>query len=173
MLISSKLHEIHPPSASDFSYISDQTYTRGRIIDFELDVCAELSFELNGVTSIEWLDALFRVVNASEREVNIVNYLVDLTILDATLRYSPLTTASAAVYTARCMEGRKNPWTAELEKFTGLSRFDFEDCVRRINRIHVGAETAKLKSVYNKYKDKKLGEVSFRVPVEGERLIVG
>jgi len=36
MLVSSKLHEIHPPTADDFVYISDSTYTRGQITSTEV-----------------------------------------------------------------------------------------------------------------------------------------
>lgn len=65
MLIASKLHEIHPPSPDDFEYISDHTYTRGRIIQFELEVCSVLSFRLSGVTCVEWGEYFCRVSGGS------------------------------------------------------------------------------------------------------------
>ena len=169
MLISSKLHEIHPPSPDDFEYISDHTYTRGRIISFELEVCDVLEFRLTGVTCSEWGEHYCKVSGGGEKERMQVRYLTELTLLDMNIRSKPSLVTAACVYLARRMEGRVG-WSKDLEHHTGYGKEELRELVGKIAGIRERAEGSALKAVWCKYKAKKFGEVSLRVGVMEEDL---
>lgn len=164
MLIASKLHEIHPPSPDDFEYISDHTYTRSRIIEFELEVCNVLEFRLSGVTCAEWGGHFCKVSGGSDREVLLVRYLTELCLLDLGTRAKPSLTTAGCVYLARRMEGREG-WNSDLAHHAGYSKEDLREIVMKIAGIRERAEGSTLKAVWQKYKAKKYGEVSLRVGV--------
>ncbi|CEP01689.1 hypothetical protein PBRA_008631, partial [Plasmodiophora brassicae] len=54
MFIASKYEEIHPPTANDFSYITDHTYTTEQVLAMEQTVLVAVEFRVTAVTSVEF-----------------------------------------------------------------------------------------------------------------------
>lgn len=132
-LMASKLHEITPPTAEDFVYISDKTYTRKEILDMEATICNALKFNLNFVTPYQYVDRFLRASYASSESSTLLSstmngavsgannatnvlmkklvfYLLDLAVLEYKLvSKKPSLVAAAAVYLARATLGVREP----------------------------------------------------------------
>jgi hypothetical protein len=121
MLMAAKLEEVKPPSADDFVYISDSSYTRQQIINMEMTICGVLSFHLQCATPHQFLPRLLRASSASRLSLVpgkcfirdevlevMVQYLLDLSLLSYDLvRQKPSLVAASAVYLARATLGRR------------------------------------------------------------------
>ena len=66
-LIASKLIEIVPPTADDFVYITDKTYTRNEVLEMEAKVCNELKFNFNYATPYQFVHRFLRASYVSSR----------------------------------------------------------------------------------------------------------
>lgn len=66
MYIASKFEEIFPPEISDFTYITDDTYTKIQIVRMERLILKELDFNLSAPTTHTFL---LRYLKASEADL--------------------------------------------------------------------------------------------------------
>ncbi|KAL7554480.1 LOW QUALITY PROTEIN: hypothetical protein ACHAWF_017930 [Thalassiosira exigua] len=204
-LIAAKLVEIAPPTADDFVYISDKTYTRRDVLDMEARVCEALRFRLGFRTPWHYVDRFLRASRAGDSShatfhdrpdgagnvllERLVFYLLDLSALEYKLVPEPPSlVAAGAVYLARAALGLREPdsrdsdspmsspglrraagsfWSRTLEHYTGYDKWDLEETVLRLRRLHEGAEESHLASVFNKHKAARNGKVALRtVPNE-------
>jgi len=56
MLIATKYQEIHPPVVDDFTYITDNAYTREQVLAQEHKILTVLGFDLTFPTSYTFLE---------------------------------------------------------------------------------------------------------------------
>ena len=56
LMIAAKYEEIYPPSVSNFSYITDNTYSKEQIIEIEIEILACLDFNITFPTSLRFLE---------------------------------------------------------------------------------------------------------------------
>jgi hypothetical protein len=59
MLIACKYEEIHPPEVNDFTYISDDTYTREQVLTLENAILTFIGFDLTFPTSFSFMQRFF------------------------------------------------------------------------------------------------------------------
>lgn len=142
-LLASKIVEITPPTAEDFVYISDKTYTRREVLDMEARVCDALKFDLSLRTPYHYVDRFLRASRASSESSaptpavsalnraddaasnvlprRLVHYLLDLATLEYRLvSKKPALVAAAAVYLARATLGvREEPPSPPPASVTG------------------------------------------------------
>lgn len=141
-LIASKLLEITPPTADDFVYITDRTYTRNEVLEMEATVCNALRFNFNFITPYQFVDRFLRASYASSEcstssslprgctmdnyTINsridgatnalmkkLVFYILDLAVLEYKLvRKKPSLVTAAAVYLGRATLGIHEPATS-------------------------------------------------------------
>lgn len=123
--IASKLMEIAPPTADEFVYISDNTYTPNEVLDMEARIASALKFNLNFRTPYHYVDRFLRASYASSESScasammcggmndaknatlkNLVIYLLDLAVLEYKLvSKKPSLVTASAVYLARATLG--------------------------------------------------------------------
>lgn len=122
-----------------------------------------------------------------------VSYFVDLSLLEYKfVAMKPSLVAAAALYLARATLGiREAPivihsptflesnvtlfnsigyWTKTLEHYTGYDKWDLEEAVKMLRRLHENAENNHLKSIYNKYKSDAYGNVALKTVLNEEDL---
>lgn len=63
MLIASKYHEINPPVVDDFTYITDNAYTREQVLAQEHLILTTLNFDLTFPTSFTFLERFVQLSN--------------------------------------------------------------------------------------------------------------
>ena len=63
MLIASKYEEIHPPEVNDFTFITDNSYTREQVLHQEMLLLTFLQFDLTFPTSHAFLQRFMQLAN--------------------------------------------------------------------------------------------------------------
>ncbi|GMI52712.1 hypothetical protein TeGR_g14314 [Tetraparma gracilis] len=160
-LIAAKLHEIHPPTADDFVYISDSTYTRAQITGMESRVCAALEFRLSAVTPESYLETYALAARLPEHGIDVYRYILELTLLDYRyLQHSPSLISAGALCVA--LASLRLPWTQECTHYSGRTVGELRGVVKQILASMWGAEESSLKTVFGKWKTKKVGEVALK-----------
>lgn len=137
---------------------------------------------------------LGRATNTALKQMmeRMVFYFLDLSLLDYKfVLVKPCLVAAAAVYLARATlgirEGAWNTsppslfgesferssqgfWTKTLEYYTGYDKWDLEEHVKSLRRLHEKAENSHLKSVYSKFKSEEFGGVALKTVLNEEGL---
>ncbi|KAL7518108.1 hypothetical protein ACHAWX_002966 [Stephanocyclus meneghinianus] len=137
---------------------------------------------------------LGRATNTALKQMmeRMVFYFLDLSLLDYKfVLVKPCLVAAAAVYLARATlgirEGTWNTsppslfgesferssqgfWTKTLEYYTGYDKWDLEEHVKSLRRLHEKAENSHLKSVYSKFKSEEFGGVALKTVLNEEVL---
>lgn len=186
MQIASKIHEVSPPTTSDFSFISADTYSRDLIVEMELDVCSALRFHLTIVTPYHFIDYFLRASFVSSDVLNragcsggankdvmhyMAEYLLELAILDFRfVRKKPSLVAATVIYLARAyldIRDLTNPnckgcWSKTLEWYTDYSETDLRESALQLSQICQRTDEDHLKVIYEKYQDKAYKMVSYK-----------
>ncbi|KAK1368551.1 hypothetical protein POM88_034643 [Heracleum sosnowskyi] len=68
MLIAAKYEEINPPHVDDFCYITDNTYTKDKVVKMEADVLKSLKFEMGNPTAKTFLRKYNSVAQETQKE---------------------------------------------------------------------------------------------------------
>lgn len=66
MLIASKYEEKQYPLASDFTYITDSTYSKQQVLDCELHVLTQLGFDLAFPTVFSFFDRFILLADITD-----------------------------------------------------------------------------------------------------------
>jgi hypothetical protein len=146
-LVAAKYEEIYAPSADEFVYITDGTYTRAEVLAAETDVLAALGFELSAPTAKTFLRRFVKAAAADggfpradagdastsaspsapaydRRLAPLAAYICELGLLEyAALQWRPSTVAAAAVTVARWALGA-SPWGPALGRAARASPAD-------------------------------------------------
>lgn len=171
MLIASKYHEINPPVVDDFTYITDNSYTRDQILAQECQLLSVLGFDVAFPTSYTFLERFIQLGNISrDTEAQLFSkYLCELTLLETKmLKWQPSLIANAAVFLAKKILRRPEPWCLAFKECSGYSERQVRDCAREIC-ISLNTKKHNYESLYKKYATSKFGRVAL-IP---ERLTSG
>lgn len=171
--IASKVQDKCFPTADDFVYISDYSFTSDKLRIFEARICKQLEFRLLRVTPFNFLNIFLKASYAcnSGRHCQYDNavlrllttYLLELSRLSCDLIVKkPSLIAAAALHLARVTMGLRETnathcaesdyWTKTLVHYTGYSTADLEETALLIYQHHLSAETAETKASFLKYK---------------------
>eukprot|EP00588_Corethron_pennatum_P026997 CAMPEP_0194327028 /NCGR_PEP_ID=MMETSP0171-20130528/39376_1 /TAXON_ID=218684 /ORGANISM="Corethron pennatum, Strain L29A3" /LENGTH=569 /DNA_ID=CAMNT_0039086823 /DNA_START=163 /DNA_END=1869 /DNA_ORIENTATION=- len=178
MLIAAKMEEIHPPTADDFVYISDSTYTKLEITGMELKICLSHSFCLRSVTPYHFIG---RFLSASDLDCSrhheimekMASYLLEISLLHYPfVEAKSSLVAAASIFLARLNLGIRDRngciWSKALEYYSRQSVTDLEEAVLELHQVQHDAENSTLKSVFLKYKSKKFAHVSCKTVLRVE-----
>jgi len=145
MVVASKFEELSPQSIDEFVYISDNTYDREEVIEFESKLLNVLNFEISSVTEKNFLRRFLMAAAAditNERHLHFTvllsNFLIERTMQDyAFVKYVPSVIASSAICLALHTIGLR-PWTPTLEYYTGYQFEDeyFRRCLIDLYNLH-------------------------------------
>jgi len=84
--------------ASDFAYITNNTYTKDDILKLECVVLSALDFDIVVPTPVHFFDRLVRASGGDSVHTSLVQYLLELAITDIKLiRHAPSRMVSAAI----------------------------------------------------------------------------
>ncbi|PNH04296.1 Cyclin-A-1 [Tetrabaena socialis] len=155
MWIASKYEEIYPPNVNEFSYITDNTYSREQLITMEEEVLKKLKYELTVPTAKTFLRRLLQVCNPDDQLHFISNYLTEISLMEASmLNYLPSEIAAAAIYLGNLILARA-PWSSTLEHYSYYAPAQFADCVEALAELHIQvnsrAQGGELTALYDKY----------------------
>ncbi|CAM0883182.1 unnamed protein product [Alopecurus aequalis] len=168
LLIACKYEEIWAPEVNDFILISDSAYTREQILKMEKTILNRLQWNLTVPTPYVFLVRFAKAASSSDSKSdkeleNMVFFFAELALMQYSLVLSkPSMVAAAAVYAARLTLKKSPLWTDTLKHHTGFDESQLMDCAKILVTSHSTASDSKLKVVYKKYSNEKLGEVALR-----------
>ncbi|CAM9794494.1 unnamed protein product, partial [Heterosigma akashiwo] len=163
MLLAAKFEEIYAPSIDDFVYISDNTYTKEQILNYEQKITQYLNFQLNGVTPYHYLRRFMQASQSGPKEESYVHYILELMMQDYQfVKYPASMQAAACIHLARqtLYKDYSTHWTSQLEFYTGYTSKKLGDIVRKLHSIVESAHEGTLKAVREKYSKKDKHYVS-------------
>ncbi|KQK10215.1 cyclin-B1-1 [Brachypodium distachyon] len=170
LLISCKYEEIWAPEVNDFILISDSAYTREQILSMEKGILNRLQWNLTVPTAYVFLVRFAKAASSSDlkndKEMeNTSFFFAELAMMQYQLvQFKPSIVAASSVYAARLTLKRTPLWTDTLAYHTGFTESQLMDCAKILVTAHATAPESKLRVVYKKYSNEKLGEVSLRPP---------
>ncbi|KAJ4959087.1 hypothetical protein NE237_026198 [Protea cynaroides] len=162
MLIASKYEEICAPRVEEFCLITDNTYTKGEVLQMESQVLNYLGFQLSAPTAKTFLRRFLRAAQASYKVPSLeleflANYLSELTLIEYTfLKFIPSLIAASAVFLARwTLDQSCRPWNPTLEHYTTYKASDLKVTVLALQDLQMNTNGCPLNAIREKYKQHK------------------
>ncbi|KAK9282256.1 hypothetical protein L1049_005170 [Liquidambar formosana] len=167
MLIASKYEEICAPRVEEFCFITDNTYTRGEVLELESRVLNYLRFQIFAPTSKTFLRRFLRAAQASYKSPSLeleylANYLAELTLINyGFLSLLPSVIAASAVFLARwTLDQSGHPWNPTLEHYTSYKASDLKTTVLALQDLQLNIEGCPLTAIRSKYRQQKFKSVA-------------
>jgi len=155
MCIAAKFEEIDPPRTGEFAYITDYTYSKKEIVDFEARVLAVLNFDVVVPTPAHFLEA-FLEANDGGSGVNrpLARYILEVALLDCkSLAFAPSMVTASAVALSNEFLGHRVAWPAEMTQRSRHSEKDLSPCMGALRQqLREHHAQTKLQVLQRKYK---------------------
>ncbi|KAE8705919.1 Cyclin-A2-2 [Hibiscus syriacus] len=162
MLIESKYEEICAPRVEEFCFITDNTYTRGEVLEMERKVLNFLYFQLYVPTTKTFLRRFIRAAQATYKvpclELEfLANYLAELSPVEYSfLKFSPSLVAASAVFLARwTLNQSVHPWNPTLEHYSNYKASKLKATVLALEDLQLNTNGCPLIAIRNKYRQQK------------------
>ena len=115
MLIACKYEEIWPPLIKDYIHISDNAYDKQQIITMENNMLMELDFNVNFVSSHNFLERFVQIGSTDKITADLAQYMIEIALLDySSIHIKPSYLAMSALYLAKKIMKAKDPWSRQL-----------------------------------------------------------
>ena len=179
MLIASKFEEQQPPLVDDFIQMTENSYTRAQMIQYEILVLTVLKFRLSGPNEQAFLKRYLMATALTMNDRNefyllmlLATYLTERTMQAIEcVQFPPSLIAAASLCLALHTLGL-DPWTSTLAHYTGYSESNllFQKAVCKIHQIHLLAfrrtGDPNLETVTEKYNQKKYNQIASLQPAD-------
>ena len=101
MLIACKYEEIWPPLIKDYIHISDNAYSKDKIIQMETSMLSELDFNIDVVTPYSCLERFVKITGADKVTSDLAQYMIEISLLDySSIFVKPSQMALGSLYLA-------------------------------------------------------------------------
>jgi len=152
MFVAAKFEEIDPPRVSDFVYITDNTYTKEEMFEWECQLLCILDFQMVAPTPAHFLDVLLRANRCDDDHAELAQYILELSLIDYRLIcYSPSHLVSAALLLSNELMARSPVWPAAMVQTSKHPEHSLQTCAEVMRNMVEGAAEAQLKAVWKKY----------------------
>ncbi|XP_062098915.1 cyclin-A1-4-like [Humulus lupulus] len=158
MMIAAKFDDISPPHVKEFSYITDETYSKWEVLQMESAVLKCLKFEMSTPTPVCFLRRFVSVAQLTYEAPTVqlecmANYITELSLVDYhCLCYAPSMIAASATFLAKyILSPSKEPWNSTLMTYTFYLASDLFDCVKALHGLFNGCSSVDSSAVKKKY----------------------
>ena len=171
MWAAAKYEEIYAPSAREFCFITDNTYSPEQLVAMEARVLGALGFRIALPTAKAFLRRYLQASAADERLHFLAGFLCELALMDeGALAHLPSSVAAASVFVARAMLGQA-PWDATLAHYARRGAGDVAAAVALVAGAHRRvAEERAFTAIVDKYSSPKLLGVGAAAPIAPHHL---
>uniref|UniRef100_A0A0A9W0G1 Cyclin-A1 n=1 Tax=Lygus hesperus TaxID=30085 RepID=A0A0A9W0G1_LYGHE len=163
MFLASKFEEIYPPDVGEFTYITDDSYTKKQVLRMENLIAKVLDFNLSTPTSYTFLMHIVASLRLPDKVMFLAMYICELSLLEADpyLEHLPSLIACGAIALARHCLGYVDVWPVCLSDSTGYSLKQLAPVVNCLNDTHAKSFTVtQQQAMKEKYKAPKYQRVS-------------
>ena len=159
LLVASKYEELFAPELKYLEHITDMTYTKDLILEFEVKMLKQLKFSVTIASIHAFLLRFLEIDQVASNVTNLLaSYYTQRALQEFTLMiHPPSLIASAAIYLARTASNQE-PWTLNLQDATGYSTATVKD--RAMQLALLFQKPTKLNAVHSKFNRRKYGKVS-------------
>ncbi|KAK5606188.1 G2/mitotic-specific cyclin-B2 [Crenichthys baileyi] len=162
MLVACKYEEMYCPEVGDFSYITDDAFTKPQILEMEQVVLRKLNFQLGRPLPLHFLRRASKVANADVEKHTLAKYLMELTLLDYELvHYRPSEIAAASLCLSQLLlDGL--PWSPTQQHYSTYDEAHLRPIMQHVakNVVMVNEGKTKFQAVKKKYSSSKLMKIS-------------
>nr|Q9DGA3.1 RecName: Full=G2/mitotic-specific cyclin-B2 [Oryzias curvinotus]BAB17218.1 cyclin-dependent kinase regulatory subunit cyclin B2 [Oryzias curvinotus] len=162
MLVACKYEKMYAPEVGDFSYITDNAFTKSQIVEMEQVILRSLSFQLGRPLPLHFLRRASKVAGADVEKHTLAKYLMELTLLDYHMvHYRPSEVAAAALCLSQLLlDGL--PWSLTQQQYSTYEEQHLKPIMQHIakNVVLVNEGRTKFLAVKKKYSSSKLMKIS-------------
>ncbi|CAK9051719.1 Cyclin-A1-1 (G2/mitotic-specific cyclin-A1-1) (CycA1 [Durusdinium trenchii] len=153
MFVASKFEEIDPPRASDFVYITDNTYTKDELLQMECHMLSSLEFQVVVPTAAHFINHMVKAnLCENPRHVEVIKFIIELSLVDLRMiRHKPSLLVAAAVLLSNELFGRGNVWPDAMVQISHYSEMELRGCCEELRQLVRQAPSQQLQAVRKKY----------------------
>jgi len=161
LLLASKFEEMYPPQVKDFVYVTDKAYSEDEVMNMEVSMLTVLDFRICRPTAIHFLYRFQLVNGCTEAHRDLVQYLLELTLVDYRMvKYKPSHLAAAAILLSNKLLRRQPCWTPAAVKHTRMTEQMLKECAKEMCKLVETAEANPLQAVRKKFSQLKHHQVA-------------
>lgn len=163
LLVASKVEEIYPPRADEFSLLADGAFAKEDLISAEPDVLSALDFNMTSSTTLRFFTMYSRLVGLSSQAAMTGRYLCELAITKTDCaRIRPSLLAAGIVYLLGRLFLAAIEWPDLLAQKTGYQLADVRHAAKPVYMALLAARLpGSCSAVVRKYSSDKYLRVSF------------
>jgi len=153
MFVASKFEEIDPPRATDFVYITDNTYSKDELLQMECNMLSTLEFQVVVPTAAHFLNPFIKANGCENpRHAEVIKYIVELALIDLRMiRYKPSHLVASAVLLSNELFGRSMPWPESMVQISRHTDAELRGCCEEMRQLVRQANGQQLQAVRKKY----------------------
>jgi cyclin B len=152
MFVAAKFEEIDPPTASDFAYITDNSFTRDDVVIMECNMLSSLGFQIVVPTAAHFLDRFQRANRCDDVHREVAQYLLELALLDLhATQHAPSHLVAAALLLSNELLGRHPVWPMAMVQHSRRQEHTLRACAEDLRALLLEAPGASLQAVRKKY----------------------
>ena len=158
LFIAGKYNDIYPPESKDYSYITDDAYTKKEVV--EMEILKELNYTITFPTQYNFLEIYRKLLNMDDKTYHLSFYCIDICFINYNMiKYKPSFLAAASCLLSFRLLKIYDNWE-EFENITGYNINELYDCMVEITELIEKQKYTKLKGVYKKFSTEKFSEVA-------------
>ena len=160
LFIAGKYNDIYPPESKDYSYITDDAYTKKEVVEMEMEILKQLNYTITFPTQYNFLEIYKKLLNMDDKTYHLSFYCIDICFINYNMiKYKPSFLAAASCLLSFRLLKIYDNWE-EFENITGYNINELYDCMVEINELIEKQKYTKLKGVYKKFSTEKFSEVA-------------
>ncbi|NXW11457.1 CCNB1 protein, partial [Fregetta grallaria] len=162
MFIASKYEEVFPPCIEDFTYITDDTYTKFQVIRMERKILRALDFCLGRPLPALYLRRASKIAEVNFRQYVLAKYLTELSIVDYDMVHFPPSKTAAAGFCLAMKLLNGSEWTPTLQYYMSYTEADIFPIMCHIakNLFLVNEGLNRNSAIKVKYASTRNGQIS-------------
>jgi len=153
MFVAAKFEEIDPPRATDFVYITDNTYTKDDLLQMECTMLSALDFRVVVPTPAHFFNQFLKANDCDNaRQIETIKYTLELALTDLRMiRYSPSHLLAAAILLSNDLFSRAALWPDVMVQTCRHTQEELRTCVEELRGLLRAAPAGSLQAVRKKY----------------------
>jgi len=153
MFVAAKFEEIDPPRATDFVYITDNTYSKDDLLQMECTMLSALDFRVVVPTPAHFFNHFVKANNCENvRHIESVKYILELALIDLRMiRYPPSHLLAAAILLSNDLFGRAALWPDVMVQTCRHTEEELRPCAEELRSLLRAAPAGSLQAVRKKY----------------------
>eukprot|EP00435_Cladocopium_sp_Y103_P014104 s1122_g3.t1 len=163
MFVAAKFEEIDPPKATDFVYITDNTYSKEELFQMECNMLSTLEFQVVAPTAAHFVNQFVKANSCENpRHAEVIKYIMELALLDLRMirpwadgkvlhRHRPSHLVAAAVLLSNELFGRAMPWPEHMVQISRHTDAELRVCCEELRQLVRQAPSQQLQAVRKKY----------------------